>query len=210
MFSYKFDYIHSRFMVGAFRNFPNVFKSCYENLNPGGWIEFQEYYVPFQCIDDSLAGTHLERWNNLILEATAKIGLNGRCAAKFKKQMTEAGFVEVEEHKFALPGNPWAKGEKEKMLGLMQMTNILDGIHGMTMAMFTKILGWSVEEVEVFLVNVRKDLQNKDIHFYYILWVIRSLPYLVLRLMLFQGTLFTAVSRYTRPATTPASTLSKS
>jgi hypothetical protein len=105
--------------------------------------------------------------------------------------------VDVVERKFALPGNPWAKEEKEKMLGLMQMTNILDGMHGMTLAMFTKILGWGVEEVEVFLVNVRKDLQNKDIHFYYIVWV-HSFSNNVLRLTRLQATLFTAVSRRTR------------
>jgi hypothetical protein len=169
VFSYKFDFIHSRFMIGSFGDFPKIFNSCYENLNPGGWIEFQDYYAPFQCIDSSFTGTSLEKWNHLLLEGLEKMGRNGRSAAKFRKQMEEAGFVDVVERKFALPGNPWAKGEKEKMLGLMQMTNILDGIHGMTVAMFTKILGWSVEQVEVFLVDVRKDLQNKDIHFYYVL-----------------------------------------
>ncbi|KAB5559590.1 S-adenosyl-L-methionine-dependent methyltransferase [Coniochaeta sp. 2T2.1] len=168
VFNDKFDYIHSRYMVAAFSDWPAVFRSCYGNLSPGGWAEFQEYYVEFQSVDDSLAGTALERWNKLIMQAVEKTGRHPRCAAKFRSQMVAAGFADVVERKFALPGNAWAKGEREKMLGLMQMTNMLDGLHGMTMQLFTRILGWSVEQVEVFLVNVRNDVRNKDIHFYYI------------------------------------------
>lgn len=170
VFNDKFDYIHSRYMVAAFSDWPKIFRSCYENLNPGGWAEFQEYYVEFQCIDDSLAGTSIERWNKLILEAVEKTGRNGRAAAKFRRQLADAGFVDVVERKFALPGNAWAKGENEKMLGLMQMTNMLDGLHGMSMQLFTRILGWSAEAVEVFLVEVRKDFRNRDIHFYFVVY----------------------------------------
>jgi hypothetical protein len=155
-------------MVGAFGDFPKIFRYSYENLNPGGWAEFQEYYAELQCSDGSLAGTALERWNKLFLEAVEKAGRNGRSAARFKNQMIDAGFQDVVEKKFALPGNPWAKGERQKILGVMQMTNILDGIHGMTINLFTKVLGWSAEEVEVFLVDVRKDLKNTHIHFYYV------------------------------------------
>jgi len=33
--------------------------------------------------------------------------------------------------------------------------------------LFTNILGWSVEEVEVFLVDVRKDVKSRSIHAYW-------------------------------------------
>lgn len=32
------------------------------------------------------------------------------------------------------------------------------------MRLFTNVLGWTREEVEVFLVDVRKDLKNPQIH----------------------------------------------
>lgn len=155
-------------MVGAFSDWPGIFQSCYDNLNPGGWVEFQEYYVELQCIDDTLEGTALQRWNRLLMEAAEKMGRNPRAAAKFRAQLADAGFVDVVERKFALPGNAWAKGEREKMLGLMQMTNILDGVQGISMQLFTRMLGWSAEAVELLLVDVRKDIRNRDIHFYYV------------------------------------------
>ncbi|KAF3763177.1 hypothetical protein M406DRAFT_340819 [Cryphonectria parasitica EP155] len=170
VFSHKFDYIHARYMTGAFHvsKFPDIFRMCYENTNPGGWVEFQDYYAKFQCVDNSLAGTALEMWNNCLLEGVKRMGKSGVSCAKYKSQMIDAGFVDVVEKKFALPGNPWAKGEDQKMLGSMQMENILDGIHGMSIGLFTKVLGMSVEEVELMLVDVRKDLRNTKIHFYYI------------------------------------------
>ncbi|KUI61570.1 Demethylmenaquinone methyltransferase [Cytospora mali] len=170
VFSAKFDLIHARFMCGSFSNFPAIFDSCYQNLNPGGWIEFQDYYVKIQSMDDSLAGTALERWNELVLEGVRRMGKNGLAAARFKGQMLDAGFVDVVERKFALPGNPWAKGDDQKMLGMMQMENILDGLHGMSIGLFTKMLGMSAEEVELFLVDVRRDMKNTKIHFYYIVY----------------------------------------
>lgn len=155
-------------MVVAISDWPRIFRSCYDNLNPGGWVEFQEYFVELQCIDDSLAGTALERWNRLLIEAAQKMGRDGRAAARFRSQLEEAGFVDVVERKFVLPGNAWAKGEKEKMLGLMQMTNSLDGVQGISKQLFMRVLGWSAEAVELALVDVRKDLRNRDIHFYYL------------------------------------------
>lgn len=168
VFNHRFDYIHARFMCGSFSNFPDIFRSCLENLEPGGWAEFQDYYVKMQCVDDSLAGTALERWNDCVLEGVRRMGKNGLAAARFKAQMLDAGFVDVVERKFALPGNPWAKGEDQKMLGMMQMENILDGLHGFSIGLFTKMLGMAAEEVELMLMDVRKDLRNTKIHFYYI------------------------------------------
>jgi hypothetical protein len=38
---------------------------------------------------------------------------------------------------------------------------------GLTMMLFTRCLGWSREEVEVFLADVRKEAKDKRIHSYY-------------------------------------------
>ncbi|ETS74756.1 hypothetical protein PFICI_13240 [Pestalotiopsis fici W106-1] len=167
VYSYKFDYVHARHMVGSIKNFPALFSMIYENLNPGGYVEFQDYYVKLQAIDDSLNGTALQRWNNMLNEALAFTGRSGMNSSKYKRWMEEAGFQDVTEHKFSVPGNPWAKGREKKSLGLWQMQNILDGLHGISMVLLTKFLNMSPEAVEVLLVDVRKDIQNPRIHFYY-------------------------------------------
>jgi hypothetical protein len=42
--------------------------------------------------------------------------------------------------------------------------NIAGELSGLSMALFTKGLGWSVEEVEVFLAKVRTDMKDRRIH----------------------------------------------
>ncbi|KAI1364026.1 S-adenosyl-L-methionine-dependent methyltransferase [Xylaria arbuscula] len=167
MFSTKFDYIHGRHMVGSISDFPRLFTSIYENLNPGGWVEMQDYYVKLQAVDNTLDGTALQRWNNMINHALTFSGRSGLNAIKYKKWLRDAGFEDIREEVFAVPGNPWPKGSDQKQLGAMQMENILEGIYGMSIKLFTNFLHMSSEAVEALLVDVRKDLTNRNIHFYY-------------------------------------------
>jgi len=38
------------------------------------------------------------------------------------------------------------------------------GLQGIAMGLLTRSLGWSAEEVEVFLVGLRKELNDKSLH----------------------------------------------
>ena len=41
---------------------------------------------------------------------------------------------------------------------------IEDGLEGFSLRLFTNALGWKVEEVQVMLAKVRKDLRDPKIH----------------------------------------------
>lgn len=45
-----------------------------------------------------------------------------------------------------------------KEIGAWNLINMIDGLEGFTIRLFTQVLGWSMEEIEVFLEDVRKDL----------------------------------------------------
>ena len=47
------------------------------------------------------------------------------------------------------------------------MENFSNGVQGFTMAYFSRVLGWSQEAVEVFLVGVRKELKDRRKHGYF-------------------------------------------
>lgn len=80
--------------------------------------------------------------------------------------MSEVGFVDVVETKFKWPINRWPEDEKDKELGAWNNENASRVLESATLAPFTRGLGWSVEEVTDFLVDVRRDLKNTDIHAY--------------------------------------------
>ncbi len=65
-----------------------------------------------------------------------------------------------------MPANPWARGTEQKIRGALMMTNLLELAQGINTNVFTKILGWSPEEVEVFLAQVRAGLKDRSIHAY--------------------------------------------
>ncbi|KAK3503367.1 S-adenosyl-L-methionine-dependent methyltransferase [Neurospora crassa] len=168
IFSQQFDYVHIRLLFHAFNSHKEVMMSAFRQLNPGGWMEWQDYYPHIQSVDGSIAGTALERWSRMYIEGGQRLGRDMLAPRRYKQWMEEAGFINVVEEKLVIPGNPWPKGKEQKVTGVWQMTNFLEGLHAVSMTIFTKGLGMSPEAVEVFLVDVRKDIRNLRIHFYFL------------------------------------------
>lgn len=49
-------------------------------------------------------------------------------------------------------------------VGFWSFHNIAGELSGISLALFTRCLGWSRESVEVFLSQTRKDMRDKSIH----------------------------------------------
>jgi hypothetical protein len=54
----------------------------------------------------------------------------------------------------------------QKKLGAWNHMQINEGLEAFTLRLFTKVLGWSIEEVQVLLDFVRKEFQNPRFHLY--------------------------------------------
>jgi hypothetical protein len=76
------------------------------------------------------------------------------------------GFEEVVENKFAWPMGMWPKGKKQKTMGLWMLTNAMEGAPAIGLALLTRVLGMSPDEVDLLLVNLRKDIKDRSIHSY--------------------------------------------
>jgi hypothetical protein len=50
--------------------------------------------------------------------------------------------------------------------GMWNLEN-MTALGGFNMALFTRVLGWSKEEVETFLIDVRKEMKDPKIHAYW-------------------------------------------
>ncbi|KAI9817147.1 MAG: hypothetical protein M1827_001259 [Pycnora praestabilis] len=106
------------------------------------------------------------KWSDYMMEGSRRVGCNLDSSRHFAKQLTEAGFTNVHETIYKWPWGSWPKGAKEKLLGRWVRENFQDGIQGFSMAFFSRALGWSKEAVEVFLIDVRKDMRDKKKHVY--------------------------------------------
>jgi hypothetical protein len=138
------------------------------NLQPGGWFELQDLTFPVGNDDNTLTKEHaVYKWSEHMLEASSRIHQDLDNPSKYADWMRDAGFVNVNHVFLKCPANPWPKDKRMKTLGMWHLANTLDGLEGFTMAIFTRVLGWQPEEVQVFLAGVREDTKNRQIHNYW-------------------------------------------
>lgn len=168
-----FDFIHTRVLLGCFTDFSAIIQRALFYLKPGGYMESQEILSTPDCDD----GTMPEDW--VFLEWTrysdsASMGADRpmRIAHKLKRWYEAAGFVDVQEKVFKLPMNSWPRDKHLKDLGRMQEGNWLAALGALSMGHFSRMLGWSKNEIEVYLVNVRKAISDRNVHAYHKVFVV--------------------------------------
>jgi hypothetical protein len=88
--------------------------------------------------------------------------------------MIEAGFVNVTTSIFHVPIGPWPRNKVLKMVGLYWREILLIGAEPIALGPLTRGLGWSKEQVEVWLVEVRKAYADREVHAHMPLFIIRG------------------------------------
>jgi hypothetical protein len=86
--------------------------------------------------------------------------------ARFYKQwMEEIGFEVLKENVFEIPTSDWPRGKKAKELGLWFHEDLMDSRSG-SKVLLTKTLGYKQDEIELLLMEVRKNLKDRGVHAY--------------------------------------------
>ena len=139
----------------------------YSALKPGGWIELQELRFHLSCDDGTLKpGDPVEDWMKTVGRGMAAMGVNVLAMEKNPENLLAAGFANITERRFKLPLGVWPRDPKMKMIGLYNRSIIFDGLHGISIGACTRGLKWAPDEVEAFLVGVRRALFNARVHSY--------------------------------------------
>ncbi|KAF5522698.1 Secondary metabolism regulator LAE1 [Colletotrichum aenigma] len=169
----KFDFTFCRYMAASISDWPKLMSRIYENTNPGGWVEFQDYDLLYRSDDGSLTDDHhTSKWTKDFLDGFKSIGREPCPGPKLEGWAEEAGFTNIKHQVFKLPIGPWPKDPYYKDVGMTNMIMLLDGLEGFTLRMFCSVLGWTKEEVQVLLMLVRKELKAPAFHAYYNLHVV--------------------------------------
>jgi hypothetical protein len=117
--------------------------------------------------DGSFEGTAMQKWFAELIEAGRKLGREfGTEPPNYKKYLEDIGFVDVIVEVRRWPFGPWEQDKKMREIGLWSRANALDGLQAVSMAVLTRGLGKTAAEVDVQLVDVRKDFLNPRIHSY--------------------------------------------
>jgi hypothetical protein len=74
VFDRLFDYIHLRLMVSSLDDPRRVMQTIFDNLRPGGWVEYQDTIFDVGAIDDTLTGTPFQERLRLMQTASTNLG----------------------------------------------------------------------------------------------------------------------------------------
>ncbi|KAJ5630483.1 uncharacterized protein N7484_010583 [Penicillium longicatenatum] len=165
--SRPFDFIHARDLGGAIADWPRLLRQAYTHLRPGGWVELQEFEVTLRSDDDSLrlAPTLCEFLGRLH-EASEAFHRPMNIAEGHRQRLVEAGFKDVRDEVYKVPSSMWPKDPIQKQIGRYNLCSLLMAVESYSLALFTRVLGWSNIQTQVFLAGVRRDLNNPEVHTY--------------------------------------------
>jgi hypothetical protein len=141
-------------------------------LNPGGYIEVADNVLPVQSDDNTFPqDSAFLKWTQMIADGLKQLGRPVTSALSYASQMSDAGFENVTETRYKWPQNRWPEDPKMKELGMWTHANIVGDLKGISLAIFTRIYHWTAEELELFLVDVRKEMRDPQIHAYFLMCV---------------------------------------
>ncbi|OJD32559.1 methyltransferase domain-containing protein [Diplodia corticola] len=164
----RFDFVFTRYLMSSIRDWPALIASAFSSLKPGGWAEFQDYDAVVYSDDGSFRPEHaFHQWSTTFNDAAASWGRDPSPGPKLERWAKEAGFVNVRHEVFKLPIGGWPRDKRKKEAGMFNLIQVLDGLEGFTMRLFTGYLGWKEDEVKVFVAKARENLKDRSVHMLY-------------------------------------------
>lgn len=158
----QFDLIHARASVLCWRNYRTFVNEAYRALEPGGCLEMQEFNHRPVFHGEASNRSAIKRYCDLIVEGVQSQGIDVTGFREMRNLMTERGFVNVEEKKFIWPLGTWAKGRHHRNLGILMKQNFLMVVEALALRPLSH-LGWSQEEIQVLLAQVRQELRDNSV-----------------------------------------------
>ncbi|KAH8662452.1 S-adenosyl-L-methionine-dependent methyltransferase [Xylariales sp. PMI_506] len=160
-----FDYIHLRLMFSCFDDARVVMRHAFDNMAPGGWIEFQEASPRFRQANRNFQGDGMKRWGEGCIKGAAASGRDIEAVIHYKKWLEDIGFTNVTERQFIYPLSGWLEDPRLKQLGNYGRQNALEGIRGAGWIMLRRA-GMTTQEVEELINQCQTELADPANHVY--------------------------------------------
>jgi hypothetical protein len=131
-------------------------------LKPAGYIEHIEF-SPGTEEQGSSPGDE-GNWGKEGIEAGERTGRTFVVMYHMYDWIRESGFQDVVEKRYQLPLGPWPKDKKLKKLGFWARAHADAGLENWSMALLTRVFGWSYEQVQAHIAKARERLWNRKRH----------------------------------------------
>ncbi|KAH0611929.1 uncharacterized protein H6S33_009981 [Morchella sextelata] len=168
----SFDFIHARALAGSIPCWPTFLSRACRTLSPGGWFESVETTLEQLSDDNSVPPeSAVAEWYRLLSESGETVGKTFD-TTNISTWMEEQGFVNVSQRVFKIPTAPWPVLPALKEIGKQNLANLLEGMEGFSLALFTRVLEWDTADVDALLARVRSEFLDRKVHSYYRMFVV--------------------------------------
>lgn len=117
------------------------------------------------CLDGSMPPDWpITRYWSTVIAGLKNLGIDFLSTTTLADRMRNAGFTNVTERVFNVPLGTWPRNKVLKMVGLYWRTVLLDGTYPIAIAPLTRGLGYTKEDVEMFIVDARKAYLDSSVH----------------------------------------------
>ncbi|RSL39382.1 hypothetical protein CEP53_014094 [Fusarium sp. AF-6] len=163
------DYIHIRWLVGSIKDWGALFSEAFRCCKPGGWVESYETSSAITSDDDTVKDdSAMGQWGKFFVEGGKKLGATFTVVEDDtqKKEMEKAGFVDIHEFEFKCPVGGWPKDPRLKEMGRFTQYGLETDTEGFVLFM-AHTLGWSKEEIQVYISHLRREMRAGKSHAFY-------------------------------------------
>ncbi|KAF9778783.1 hypothetical protein IL306_003259 [Fusarium sp. DS 682] len=164
----SFDYVHLRYLVGCVPDWDRLYEQAYKALKPGGWVESFEASPTIESDDDTVKpDSALAQWAPIFIKASKTIGNTFTVLADDLQRpgIEKAGFTDIKQWDSKLPLNPFPKDPKLKEIGQFGELFSTQDTEGLVLFV-ANTLGWTPEQVHVYIAKFRSEIRNRRIHPY--------------------------------------------
>lgn len=172
-----FDFIHIRSLSGSFQDWDQVLLKAHSHLEPGGYLEYQDYageifyHDGTRPPDDDIEKSAFAYYLKVVNDASIKRKRPFKVAQTMKARFENLGLENVKEHRAVWPLGDWPKDPKLKELGRWGRIGAIDSIAPFAVG-YLRREGWTHEEIAELCSKVRKDIGRGGSKYYCEGWFI--------------------------------------
>lgn len=129
IFQTPFDYIHLGVVFSCFDHPKALLQKIYDNLQPGGWVEYQDSALELigsdPTADAVIQASPLARWASLFKAGLRNTkGRDPDVTRNLQGWMRELGFVDVAQRIIPTSLNDWSLDPVDKRIGTLNRRNM--------------------------------------------------------------------------------------
>lgn len=165
-----FDLIYSRTMlVGGIKDYRQYFEQAFRHCAPDGYFECLEMTTDLRSDHYTIPEDNsIIRWTTLLKQGIQLMGSNLNVDFnRMTELMREVGFVDVTVKPFKVPIGTWPANPILKQAGSVQLVAMLEGMEGLSLAVFTRCLGWSIEDTNQLIEQTKQEFTRKKACYYW-------------------------------------------